>query len=171
MARLLLKLFITAWLVAVSAVDLLYQHISNWLVVPVMFGGLVWQISRSERGHSSSLLFIVIFWTVIFVIWRAHIFGGGDAKFLMALFALFPDERLLLSVCVGVMLISIPLLLGRMAGGLPTSLDGEGRDSRADLFPWKARISWPNRERLESEGQPFVWILALPSVVYVWWLL
>ncbi|MFO7917086.1 MAG: A24 family peptidase [Anaerolineae bacterium] len=183
MARLIVKLFVTVWLVVVPAVDLLHRRIANWLVVPVILCGVVWQIYRSGTGRSSVLLFIAISWMVIFAIWRVHIFGGGDAKFLMALFALFPDERFLLLVCLGVVLVAIPFFLWTRrrdfrAGPVETERapEKEGRapfcvSSLADLvYAWKTRVSWPSRKKLESRGQPFVWGFALPGVVYVWWL-
>lgn len=168
-----LKLLITFWLVAISAVDLVYRRISNWLVVPVMFGGLVWQIYRFGRGHASGLLFAVISWMVIFALWKAHIFGGGDAKFLMGLFALFPDEGLLLLVCVGVVLAAMPLILHDIVRGFrtdPAEVEGGAR-REASGSRWTIQIPWPSQKRLRTTGKPFVWGFALPGVIYVWWLL
>ncbi len=187
MAELILKLFVTVWLVVASVVDLLYRRIPNGLVAPIMAGGLVWQIYRFAMGRSSGLPFAVVAWAVIFAIWKVHIFGGGDAKFLMALFALFPDERLLLLVCVGVVLVATPLILCRIVRRLctvPTGTeegtagDVPGEAGRGPISPpsltdrvsaWGTPIPWPGAEKLESRGQPFVWGFALPGLVYVWW--
>ena len=192
-AKLVLKVFVTVWLLSVSAVDLLYRRISNWLVMPVMFGGLAWRIYRLGIGHYWGLLFTIISWMVIFMIWRVHIFGGGDAKLLMGLLALFPDERLLFLICIGIVLVAIPLVLYRLFCGFRTDPaeteeeeapvtreEEEGASNRDPLFrasslailisTWKTRIPWPSREKLEAKGKPFVWVFALPGMVYVWWL-
>jgi Flp pilus assembly protein protease CpaA len=193
-AKLAFDIVVTVWLAAVAAQDLLHQRISNWLVIPVMFGALLWQIYRFAVGQSLGILFTVISWVVIFFIWRVHIFGGGDAKLLMGLLALFPDQRLLFLISAAVVLVAIPLVLYRAFRGFRTGpveteeeetpvMEEEAapREERVDpLFRgsslatlvsrWKIRIPLPTQEKLETRGKPFVWVFALPGVVYVWWL-
>jgi len=193
-AQLALRIAATVWLVAVSAVDLLYQRIPNWLVMPIMFGGLVWRIYHSAVQHSPGIFFTLVSWVIIFMLWRIHVFGGGDAKLLMGLLALFPDKRLLFLICVCVVLVAIPLILYRVVRGFRTG-PAEPEEKKAEVTPeedaseegkrdpffrasslaalvstWKTRIPWPTRERLETKGKPFAWVFALPGVVYVWWL-
>jgi Flp pilus assembly protein protease CpaA len=193
-AKLVLRIAVTVWLAAVAAQDLLHQRIPNWLVIPVMFAGLLWQIYRLAVGQSLGILFSVISWLVIFLIWRVHIFGGGDAKLLMGLLALFPDERLLFLIAVAVVLVAIPLVLYRAFQGFrtgPVEAEEEetpvmeeeaapreettdplfrGSSLAALVSRWKIRVPLPTQEKLETRGKPFVWVFALPGVVYVWWL-
>jgi Flp pilus assembly protein protease CpaA len=164
---LVFRIFVTSWLVAISLFDYLHKRMPNWLVVPVAIGALIWQIvvsARSDSGISAGLSFALIAWVVLFVLWRIHIFGGGDAKLLMALFAMFPTQQFLVLFALVVLAVSIPLVVFKYAKlGWP----GLQRGMR-DRMQTKQIL--PTDEELRSRGRPYGWTLALPGVIYVWWL-
>ena len=189
------KAAVTLWLITVSVWDVLRRRIPNGLVLPVMFSAFLWQLYFSITNRSSDVLFVLVSWFIIFMLWRMSVFGGGDAKLLMGLFAMFPNQRFLLVLCLGMLAITIPLLLykigralwsrmarSRQAAGKTPSPEQKPVYTGGGFAEWfarlpvamhtvRARISWPTREALQSKGKPFAWVFALPGVVYTWWFL
>jgi Flp pilus assembly protein protease CpaA len=157
------KIFITVWLIVISVWDRMHRRVPNLLVLPAMLAGLVWQTYQSiEDGQWNRMLFIVVAWTIVFMLWRLHVFGGGDAKLLMALFGFFPTLQFLVLFSVVVLIASVPLLIHKYARrGLKTSLRSAGqRISQGRVLP--------TEEELQTEGSPHCWSLALPGVIYLW---
>ncbi|MCD6519103.1 MAG: prepilin peptidase [Anaerolineae bacterium] len=161
---LVLKIGITVWLVTVSAWDRLQRRIPNALVLPVMFGALGWQIWRALFQNEKGVFFALAAWGILFSLWQLHFFGGGDTKLLMALFALFPTARFLLLFCIIVLVVSLPLLAFKYFR--------RGWREKLRQVHQRARQGQilPTAEDLQREGRPHCWSLALPGVIYLWWL-
>lgn len=155
------KIALTLWLFALSVKDHLHRRIPNGLVLPVMFGALAWQVYIAITTKANALGFIALAWVAIFMLWRAHIFGGGDAKFLMALFALFPSVEFLCFFSLVVLLVSLPLLLAQAV------------KTRESPFRRLAEglHGLPTADDLRRHGRPYCWTLALPGAIYLWWVL
>jgi hypothetical protein len=152
----------TLWLISVAAWDSATRRIPNWLVLPVALLGVGWQVYALTQGRSEGLAFTVISWLVLYTMWRAHVFGGGDAKFLMALFAMFPTTQFLLLFSLVVLAVSIPLVVWQAVGPRLRGLRGETRrDSQTPGVLSSA-------ERLRVRGRPYSWTFALPGVLYLW---
>jgi len=148
---------LTCWLIAVVIWDRRRAIIPNWLTLPVMLaaGGV-----RLYQGH----LYVLAIWVLLYLIWRVNIVGGGDAKLLMGLFALFPTYEFALLFSILVLVVSVPMIIARHWGKRPSDLAaaladriGEGR-------------FLPTREELETKGRQYAWTFCLPGVVYLWWL-
>jgi len=152
----------TLWLVTVSVWDHLHRRVPNWIVLPVMAGALGYRIYGAFVGQADALLFAAVSWVAVFLLWRAHIFGGGDSKFLMSLFALFPSLRFLVFFSVGYLLLSIPLLVAKYVRKKPRELltSVRARTQSGQLLP--------DAEELAREGRPYCWTMAIPSLVYLW---
>ena len=161
--NLAVKVAFTAWLVAVSVWDRLQARVPNYLVLPVMFGAMIWRLYAAVRmGAWGPLGFAAIAWVVLYALWLGNVFGGGDAKLLMALFAAFPTIQFLVFFSIVVLLVSMPMLIIKYAKqGLRTSL----QNTRRRLA--EGRLL-PTAEQLRSEGRPHCWSLALPGVIYLW---
>jgi len=162
-SALALKLAITLWLVIVSAWDLAQRRIPNLLVLPVMGAALLLQLYEAIAARSQGLMGALVAWALIYILWRAHVFGGGDAKLLMALFAIFPTMEFLRVFPVVILAVGIPLLVYRYARqGLPKIKE-----------EWEPQIRQrrlvPSEQDLRRRGRPYGWTLALTGVVYVWW--
>jgi len=151
------RLALTAWLVAVAVWDWRRAIIPNGLTLPVMLaaGGV-----RLYQGH----LHVLVIWVLLYLIWRVNIVGGGDAKLLMGLFALFPTYEFALLFSALVLAASLPIIIARHRGKGPMDLAaaivhriGQGR-------------LLPTREELQAKGQQYAWTFCLPGVVYLWWL-
>ena len=158
-----IKVVITVWLIVISVWDRLHRRVPNVLVLPAMFGALLLQVYASvARQEWDRILFILVAWTVVFMLWRLHVFGGGDAKLLMALFAFFPTLQFLVLFSVVVLVVSVPLLIHKYARrGLKTSLRSAGqRIAQGQILP--------TEEELQAQGSPHCWSLALPGVIYLW---
>jgi len=153
------KIALTLWMVVLSIWDHVHRRVPNWLVLPVMFGALIWQIILAITDGAGGIWFVLVAWTVLFCLWRVHIFGGGDAKFLMALMALFSSTSFLILFSLGVLVISLPLMVAQAVKSRSLPF-GIGK---------KASLSLPTEEQLRSRGRPYCWTLALPGVVYLWW--
>jgi len=173
---------VTIWLLAIASVDLRTATISNWLTLPALalLGGwrvvqvvayasramsaqrgqaTAWLGNRASAGAGSvpALVFVILAWTVCFGLWELHVVGGGDAKTLMGILALFPTVDFAVFLAIGVLVLSLPLLLLRH------------RDILAGL---RSRLSeghlWPSQRQLEEEGRPYAWTFCLPAVAYLW---
>ena len=189
LALTLLKLVFTFWLVAVAYVDARTATIPNRLTFPgiALFGG--WRVldgawyalseivarlalpfeirtqpANSDGQALSRLLFMILTWALCFVLWELHIIGGGDAKTLMAIFALFPSADFGLFLCIGVLVLSLPLLLLRLRG---RGIRGHWEALRTKLTEGPLL---PTQHELETEGRPYAWTFCLPGVVYLWFL-
>lgn len=161
-SALALKLAVTLWLVIVSVWDLAQRRIPNVLVLPVMGAALLVQIYEAVIARSQGLNVALVAWALIYVLWRAHLFGGGDAKLLMALFALFPTLEFLRVFPVVILAVGIPLLVYRYARQGLSKIKEE----------WEPQIQerrvLPSQEDLRRRGRPYGWTLALTGVVYAW---
>lgn len=151
------RLVITAWLAAVSLWDVRRAIIPNWLTLPAMLAAGGWRLYQGRW-------YVLLMWALLYLLWRVNIMGGGDAKLLMGLFALFPTYDFALLFSLLVLAVTLPLLAARHWGKRPT-----------DLFRGVAdRIGQgrllPTREELETRGQQYAWTFCLPGVIYLWWL-
>jgi Flp pilus assembly protein protease CpaA len=97
------------------------------------------------------------------LIWRIHIIGGGDAKFLMGLFALFPTQQFVLLFGLIVLAVSIPLMILKHWSSDPLQI----LQSIAGTL--RSGDPLPTQEDLESQGRRYAWTFCLPGIVYTWW--
>lgn len=150
-----IRLALTAWLVAVAVWDWRRAIIPNWLTLPVMLAAGGWRLYQGRW-------YVLLVWGLLYLIWRVNIVGGGDAKLLMGLFALFPTYEFALLFSVLVVAASVPMIIARHWGKGPTKLAGAILDRiRRGRF-------LPTREELQSKGQQYAWTFCLPGVVYLW---
>jgi hypothetical protein len=159
---LVLKVAASLWLIAVSFWDHVGRRVPNWLVLPVMFGALVWQVYASIARRTDGLPFVAVSWVVLFLMWRANIFGGGDSKLLMALFAMFPTLQFLILLSVAKVVVSVPLLVSEYAAV------GLGEIFRRMIHRVSEKRVLPEPEELDTRGRSLCWTYALPGVLYVW---
>jgi Flp pilus assembly protein protease CpaA len=127
------------------------------------FGGWIpYRIGNAQA--LSSLLFLVVAWGFCFALWELHVMGGGDAKTLMGLVALFPRTEFAVFIAAAVLVLSLPLLLLKLRrkgmGSIPKTLRGRLR----------RRAFFPTQQELEEQGQPYAWTFCLPGVIYLWFL-
>ena len=76
------------------------RRVPNWLTLPGMALSLGWGVwSHCKRCPIDECVMIIPtivgIWTAIYIGWLLHLYGAGDAKVLMCLFALFPDIKFL----------------------------------------------------------------------------
>ena len=152
-----IRLALTAWLVAVAVWDWRRAIIPNWLTLPVMLatGGV-----RLYQGH----LHVLAIWVLLYLIWRMNIVGGGDAKLLMGLFALFPTYEFALLFAVLLLAVYVPMIIARHWGKRPIDL------AAAVLDRIRQGYLLPTREELEAKGQQHAWSYCLSGAIYLWWL-
>lgn len=131
---------------------------------------VVIQLSRSPSGWGAgqqalaALLFMMVAWGFCFALWELHILGGGDAKTLMGMFALFPTFDFAVFLAVSVLVLSLPLLLHRLRGRRLRGI------SQAISKRLKEGPFFPTQRELEEEGRPYAWTFCLPGVAYLWFL-
>lgn len=151
------KVGLTAWLVAIAIWDVRTARIPNWLTFPVMLAAGAWRLYQG--------VWIVLgIWVLLYLIWRVNIIGGGDAKLLMGLFALFPTFEFAFLFSVVVLAVSLPLLWARHWWRRPAEI-AQGvvqRIASGQIFP--------THEELHTQGQQYAWTFCLPGVIYLWWL-
>lgn len=154
---LLARVALTVWLLGVALSDIRTGRIPNWLTLPVMLAAGVYGILFARQWV------IIPIWIVLFILWEMNFMMAGDAKLLMALFALFPTLGFALVLMAGGLIALVPLLFLRY------------RRQPLTATLWSAalrvqnRALVPTREELVRDGQRLAWVFALPAVVYVWW--
>lgn len=157
------KVVVTLWLVVVSIWDLRERRIPNWLVMPVMLAALGWQAYTSVTHKTTEIVFVLIAWVVVFLLWQVGVWGGGDAKLLMGLLAMFPNQSFLFLFCLCVLVVTLPLMLAKLAARLWRRFKhhNEAQDGERESI-------WPSRDKLRDKGRAYAWAFALPGVIYVW---
>lgn len=150
-----MKILLTAWFAATAAWDARWGIIPNWLTIPVMLGlgGL-----RLYQRH----WIVLPIWVLIYLLWRVHIIGGGDAKLLMGIFALFPTFEFAVVFSVLLAAVTLPLLMLQHWGRRPGDLL-RGAAHRLQEGPLL-----PTQEELEAQGRQYAWTFCLPGLVYLW---
>lgn len=168
------RVLITVWLVAVSVRDARQGIILNRMTAPVFLG-----VGLFQLGYSAIVLrtttplpgeavwwwrpvFILASFAVCFALWMLHFIGGGDAKFLMALLALFPHSEFLVLMAAVLLVVTGGLFIIDVArAGLVAKLRAfHTRVVTGALLPTEAELS--------EHGKPLAWTYALPAAIYVW---
>jgi len=161
-AALAIQAAVTCWMVAVALNDHYSGRIPNWLVIPVMLGAGLLRAVEVFLGHPGRIVFVLIAWTLIFAMWMAHFIGGGDAKFLMGMFALFPSMEFTAVLAFFLLIITLPLLIwglrGQTAGRIKDEL--QTRMYTGQVLP--------TEEDLRTRGRRYAWTFAIPGIVYTW---
>jgi Flp pilus assembly protein protease CpaA len=158
---LLVKLVVSAWMISVSVMDFRAGRIPNWLTGPVILGVGGYQLAHVFMGEWSKLG-LVVAWVLVFVLWMLHFVGGGDAKFLMALYALFPSMEFTTVLALILLVLIVPLLLLELVRR-PV---GESVGSA-----WRRLITGqvlPTEQELQERGRRYAWTFAIPGLVYAW---
>lgn len=101
-------------------------------------------------------------WLVIFLLWSAHFFGGGDAKMLMVETGLFPGPVFLVALSVIALACTLPMLVVKYRCRSPLVL------VRSFAHRVWAGQFFPTGRELKEEGQPTTWIFALAGIGYAW---
>ncbi len=155
------QLAVTGWMLAVAVVDHRTARIPNALVAPVMLGVGGLRLMEGLFGNWPRLL-LVVPWVAVFGLWMLHFIGGGDAKFVMGQYALFPSMEYTAALALILLIITVPLLAwearGRSIGDIRRSLTG--RLVTGQVLPTEVE--------LHERGRQYAWTLALPGIVYTW---
>jgi len=166
--ELLVKVGLTLWMLRISYGDHMSGRIPNRLTAPIFLGVGLYRLVEGvlHQGGKGWLQVVglLVAWAVLFGMWTLHFIGGGDAKFLMALFALFPAVEFLAVLAFGLLVIMI-FVLGFEALRQRPSL-------RGTLESWRARLLTgqllPTEAELQTRGRRYAWTFALPALAYAW---
>ncbi len=151
------RILVSAWLSIVAVWDWRTGLIPNWLTLPMTASVGAFQLYHGRW-------FVLLIWGLIYLVWRGHIIGGGDAKFLMGLFALFPTQDFALVFGITVLAVSIVLMVLKHWSYKPVKII----ESIAQTL--KSGQPLPSQEDLEREGRRYAWTFCLPGILYTWWL-
>ncbi len=166
--ELMAKLGLTFWMLRISYGDHVSGRIPNRQTAPVFLGvGLYRLIEGAMHWGDKGWLQVIgllVAWAVLFGMWTLHFIGGGDAKFLMALFALFPSLEFLAVLAFGLLIIMV-FVLGFEALRNKPSI-------RGTIETWRARLLTgqllPTEAELQTRGRRYAWTFALPAMAYAW---
>ena len=145
---------LSAYLALAAAWDLKSGLVPNWLTVPALACAGGWQLSQ---GH---WVFLQA-WAVLFALWMLRFFGGGDAKLMMVLFALYPSVEFLVFFCWAALAATLPQIILKYRRTSPLTL---GHRLKLRL----ATGILPGEEELDRSGVRSTWIISLAGVLYVW---
>jgi Flp pilus assembly protein protease CpaA len=148
-------------MVSVAVMDHRTGRIPNWLTAPVFLGvGLV----RVYQGITQDLQFLLMFvaWGLVFLLWMLHFMGGGDAKFLMGLYALFPTMEFTALLALILLITVVPLIIWEMKGRAVRDV----RDSAYRRVVTGQVL--PTETELQERGRRYAWTFGLPGIIYTW---
>ena len=177
----MLKLALTLWLAAIALRDLRTSRIPNALTLPVMLGVGAFRLAQTLHallpasirpdlpaalaGPTLALArpaMVWLSWVVIFGLWAANVMRGGDAKLLMALFAIWPTPEFLFWFAVLVVALGLPALAWshrrQSAGALVASATQRLLTGRV----------LPSAEDLQKHGRPYAWLFCVAGAIYLW---
>lgn len=159
--KLLVQVALTVWMIAVSVSDQRTGRIPNILTAPVFLVVGGYRLLEGFQGEPVRFLLLAV-WAIIFVLWMLHFIGGGDAKFLMALYALFPTMEFTAVLAFFLLVITLPLLIWEMRGRRLVEVGRGVRDRvlTGELLPTEAE--------LQERGRRYAWTFAIPGLVYTW---
>ena len=99
-------------------------------------------------------------WLAAWLLWEFNVTGGADVKLMMLLVTVYPDPRMLFLI-----------LLAKLVAGLVVPAALYGRRVAKHLFSAAflvlAARQMPDRETLEREGLPAVFVYTMAGVAYV----
>ena len=99
-------------------------------------------------------------WLAAWLLWEFNVIGGADVKLMMLLMTVYPDPRMLFLI-----------LLAKLVAGLivPAALYGRRAARRllSAAFLVLAARQMPDRETLEREGLPAVFVYTMAGIAYV----
>jgi Flp pilus assembly protein protease CpaA len=160
-ARAALQVAITVWMLVVAVLDHRTGRIPNAVVLPVMLGVGLFRLVQGVLGEPVRFL-LLLAWILIFFMWMAHFIGGGDAKFLMGMYALFPSMEFTAVLAFFLLIVTVPLMVwglrGRSPGRLKESL--QARMITGQMLP--------TEEELHTRGRRYAWTFVIPGIVYTW---
>ena len=145
---------LSTYLALAAAWDLKSGVVPNRLTVPAMAAAAGWQV---YRGHWEFLGA----WLIIFTLWMLRFFGGGDAKLMMALFAVFPRVDFLVFFCWVALAASLPQVVFKYRRTSPLAV---ARRLKLRLVTGV----FPSEEELGQDGVRSTWIISLAGGLYVW---
>jgi len=149
---------VTAYMAAVTVIDLRTKEIPNWLTMPPMLVLGIYRILERDFAF-------LVFWVTIYLLWRANIWGAADAKVLMSLFALWPTASFLMVEALGVIVAGSLALMARCIGRpLGATLRGAWHGFLVRLGTGQLL---PTEEEL-AEAPPGIGVYALGAVAYGW---
>ncbi|MFN2250845.1 MAG: prepilin peptidase [Anaerolineae bacterium] len=160
----LVKIAVVAWMVTVAVMDHWSGRIPNWMTAPVFLGVGLFRIYQGFTVSPTYFLLLVA-WAGIFVLWMLHFIGGGDAKFLMGIYALFPNMEFTTVLALILLLTTVPLFIMEMRGRRA----GEVRDSAYRRVVTGQVL--PTESELHERGRRYAWTFALPGIIYtlIYW--
>ena len=157
-AVLSIRVLLTGYFVLAAPWDFAIQRgrVPNWLTVPPL---IVAGIIRLYQRRWEAL----IFWGALLVLWRLHLFGGGDAKLLMFEAALFPAYDFLLITAVSVILVGGGILFFRAF-------------KKEELVPLGRRLAakfltlrlFPSEEEFRAGAEPSTYLFCVGAILYTW---
>jgi Flp pilus assembly protein protease CpaA len=159
--KVIIQVAMTAWMASVAIIDHRRGRIPNALTAPVFLVVGAGRMLQAVRGERVLFLLLVV-WAVIFALWMLHFLGGGDAKFLMALYALFPSMEFTAVLALILLVEIVPIVLLQARGAsLPAGL----RSLRSRLVTMQLL---PTEVELQARGRRYAWTFAVPAVLYAW---
>ncbi len=164
---LIMRIGLSILLVGLASYDLYRAHVPNVVVMPLMVAVIPLVAVRLLTSEMiwGQVLLIIITWLICFGLWWMHTVGAGDAKLVMTLVGIFPDNRLLLAILLSLLLGSLATLIVRSGrAGLAQSGTILIASVVAHKLPTRAEIHAAYKNR----GSPTLIWISLGGLFYLW---
>lgn len=156
-------------LIGLAVLDLYRARVPNLVVLPQLLAVVPLTAVRLMMNELNwgQMALIVITWVACLWLWWMRAIGGGDAKLVMGLTGIFPDNRLLLAI-----------LLGLLVGSTATLIVRHGytglRRTNTILVTTLSRFVLPTHEEVQEvyhrRSSPAVAWISAGGLFYLWWI-
>lgn len=160
------KALVSAYLILVGLWDLRIERgkVPNWLTLPpLLVVGIMRFVPTRRIGGGwhmrAGWQACLVSWVIIILLWVLHVYGAGDAKFLMVQFGLFPTLRFATIMAICILLIQTPIQIMRR-GFLQFGEETAFRLVTLNIFP--------TEEEFEAGKEPSTWLFVPAGVIYTW---
>ena len=143
------------FMLSVAIIDLGTRRVPLWLTLPAMIGAIVYQL-----WWGGNITGLIIAWGVAFLMWKLKLYGGGDAKVLMALFGFYPLLSLAWAQVAVSLSVAVPWLLFKYRHQLQKSMVTVGTMAvTGNIFP--------ATRGYRKNGHPVIWVYALGWLLWL----
>ena len=146
-----IAILITAAGIVAAWSDLKTGQVPNVITLPLMGLGILYQVLWGRN------FWFLLYWQACYIMWILNLWGGGDAKLVMGIFAFFPTREALLVMSLTVIVLGIGALV------LRKQLKEIGFTAFRLL-----KGHFPSQDELEQRGERDTWVYATGGMICAW---
>jgi len=133
---------LSIYLAYLSIWDIKAQRNPWWITTPLLV------FLSGQHLYQQTWPKLVLPWALVTLMYTFHVFGAADWRLLMVTLSMFPEYFYFRTLAYGALILLL-IEMFRTRG-------------------WGKRIVKPTKERLHTTGTPAIYIIAIPTLIYIW---